>query len=199
MPLVQVQAQGAPCSSASARRAPKLAVPKPLAHTAAVLAGSSALVPVARAEPVPYGQADAASLPAIEVPDLPSLSLPAVDLPDVSGLLDGVDPLLVGGAVAAVAVPAAIIALLGGGGGGPKVKGVPAAKALEALAADEYCILLDIRSKADAKASGGPNLRGVSRRGAVAVPYTALVKVGCDGGPAAARHAAAQASLPRRL
>jgi hypothetical protein len=104
--------------------------------------------------------------------------MPALDMPDVGGLLDGVDPLIVGGVVAAIALPAALISLIGGAGGaGSKVKGVPAAKALEALAADEYCILLDVRSKADVKAEGSPNLRGVSRRGVVSIPFTSQVKV----------------------
>ena len=186
------QLQGAPAPTAQAvKRAPKLAVPRHLASIGAGLLGSGALgVPAAGAEPIPYGApaaaAPALSLPAVQMPDisLPSVSLPAVDIPDVGGLLDGADPLVVGGVVAAVALPAALLALLGGGSSGPKVKGVSAAKALEALAADEYVILLDIRSKADARAAGSPNLKGVSRRGVVSVPYASLVKV---RGPARAR------------
>lgn len=178
------QLQGAPAPTAQAvKRAPKLAVPRHLASIGAGLLGSGALgVPAAGAEPIPYGApaaaAPALSLPAVQMPDisLPSVSLPAVDIPDVGGLLDGADPLVVGGVVAAVALPAALLALLGGGSSGPKVKGVSAAKALEALAADEYVILLDIRSKADARAAGSPNLKGVSRRGVVSVPYASLVK-----------------------
>ena len=129
---------------------------------------------------VPYGSA-APSIPADvplsfggAAPSLPSLptDLPAVDLPDVSALL--ADPLLLGGAVAALVVPAGVALLFGGGGGGPSAKGVPAAKAAEALSADQAVVLVDIRSKGDVKEQGAPNLKGLSKRGALALPYTAV-------------------------
>lgn len=181
MLAVQASAQG-PIPCVNHRRAPKLALPKPLA----ALLASSAVASSAGAEPIPYGAGAASaaraastiqgSVPDVSLPSLPSM--PALDMPDMGGLLDGVDPLIVGGVVAAIALPAALISLIGGAGGaGSKVKGVPAAKALEALAADEYCILLDVRSKADVKAEGSPNLRGVSRRGVVSIPFTSQVKV----------------------
>lgn len=166
-------------------RAAKPAVPKQLASAAAGVLANSTLVSAASAaaaSPTPFGAISDAAGPsatvALQGSSLPELSLPAVsvDLPDVSGLLDSADPLLVGGVVAAIAIPAGLLALLGGGNSGPKAKAVPASKALEALAADEYCILLDIRSKAEARETGAPNLKGVSRRGPVSVPFTALVK-----------------------
>ncbi len=84
---------------------------------------------------------------------------------------------MAGGAAIVVAGGAALSALLGGGSSAPKAKAVPAARALEALAADEDCVLIDIRSKAEIKATGGPNLKGVSKRGAVSVPYVIVVQV----------------------
>ncbi len=102
---------------------------------------------------------------------------------DLGSLLSSPDAALLGGAVALAAIPAALISLLGGIGGpaGPKPKGVPVATALEALAAEERCLLLDIRSKEDVKAQGSPNLKGVSKRGAVALPYTSVSHSACAG------------------
>lgn len=85
--------------------------------------------------------------------------------------------LVAGGAVIVAAGGAALSALLGGGSSAPKAKAVPAARALEALAADEACVLIDIRSKPEIKATGGPNLKGVSKRGAVSVPFVVVVQV----------------------
>jgi hypothetical protein len=160
--------------SQARRPAPKqLALPKQLGgFGAALLANGAAALAVAAAEPAPFGGAGAQlSAAASSLP-----SLPAVDMPDVAGLLDGVDPLLLAGGAAVVAVPLGLIALLGGGDKAPKAKAVPAEVALQALQADETCLLLDIRSKAQAKAEGTPSLKGVSRRAPIAVPYTAAVK-----------------------
>ncbi|KAL4448313.1 hypothetical protein ABPG75_005532 [Micractinium tetrahymenae] len=173
------------CSST--RQAPRVqqsgakpALPKQLKHLGAGAAGvlsttAAGAAQAAFTQPTPFGAVSAvAELPAISVP---SVSLPAVDVPDVSGLLDNPDALLVvGGATIVAAGGAALSALLGGGSSGPKAKAVPAARALEALAADEGCVLIDIRSKAEIKATGGPNLKGVSKRGAVSVPYVVVVQ-----------------------
>lgn len=146
------------------------------AGLAGVLSAAGAASPAgaAASDPIPFG---ASSLPSVS---LPSVSLPDIDMPDVSSLLDGsVDPLLIGGGLAAIAIPAALVALLGGGGPkGPKAKPVPAQRALEALAADDTCLLLDIRSKAEIRANGTPNLKGISRRAPTSVPYVITVKVG---------------------
>lgn len=91
---------------------------------------------------------------------------------------------------------AALSAVLGGGSSAPKAKAVPAARALEALAADEACLLIDIRTKAEIKATGGPNLKGVSKRGAVSVPYVVAVKVRRRVCPAPACREAASWEVP---
>lgn len=85
------------------------------------------------------------------------------------------NPLLLVGAGAILAVPLAInvISNLGAASGGG-VKLTNPAKALEALE-DSRVILVDIRSKAEIKAQGTPDLKSV-KRSAVSLPYTSLVK-----------------------
>lgn len=173
-------ALGCTCSSAPKERAP--APSRPVARAlprglGAAAAGSTALTALgaATARAAAAFEPSASSLPSLPSVDLPAVSLPDVDLSSID--LSGGDPLLVGGAVLALAVPAAVLALAGGGNSGPKAKAVPAARALEALAADESCILLDIRSKAEVKEEGAPNLTGLSRRGAVSLPYVIAIKV----------------------
>ncbi|PSC70410.1 rhodanese-like domain-containing chloroplastic [Micractinium conductrix] len=172
-------ALGCTCSSAPKERAP--APSRPVARAlprglGAAAAGSTALTALgaATARAAAAFEPSASSLPSLPSVDLPAVSLPDVDLSSID--LSGGDPLLVGGAVLALAVPAAVLALAGGGNSGPKAKAVPAARALEALAADESCILLDIRSKAEVKEEGAPNLTGLSRRGAVSLPYVIAIK-----------------------
>ncbi len=149
------------------------AVPKGLAAAAGLLAARPAL-----AEPTAFSSGG------IEVPSVSLPSLPAVDLPavDVSALgLDAIDPLYVAAGAALVAIPLGLGALLGGGST-PRAKAVPAATAVEALAADPGCLLVDIRSKAEAAEVGSPSLKGVSKRAPAAVPFTALSKeVGAAG------------------
>ncbi|KAL4433287.1 hypothetical protein ABPG77_003335 [Micractinium sp. CCAP 211/92] len=180
----------------------KPSLSKQLKHLGAGAAGvlsttAAGAAQAAFTEPTPFG-----AVPELSTVSVPSVSLPDVNIPDVSGLLDNPDALLVaGGAAIVVAGGAALSALLGGGSSAPKAKAVPAARALEALAADEDCVLIDIRSKAEIKATGGPNLKGVSKRGAVSVPYVIVVQgeevvdeefgakvakvkgVGAEGGP----------------
>lgn len=180
----------------------KPALPKQLKHLGAGAAGllsttAAGAAQAAFTEPTSFG-----TVPELPAVSIPSVSLPDVDIPDVSGLLDNPDALLVaGGAVIVAAGGAALSALLGGGSSAPKAKAVPAARALEALAADEACVLIDIRSKPEIKATGGPNLKGVSKRGAVSVPFVVVVQgeevvdeefgakvakvkgVGAEGGP----------------
>lgn len=148
----------------------------------AVLLGANAVAASQAVAGPLMGSGSGASASA-SLPSLPPVSFPAVDLPslpsvDLSGLsLDGVDPLVVAAGAALVVVPLALGALLGGGGGN-KAKAVPAPTALQALEADAGCVLLDIRSKTEAREAGGPNLKGVSKRGPVALPFTVVVKVG---------------------
>lgn len=146
------------------------ALPKGLGAAASLLAARPAL---AAAEP--FG-ADGIGGSGLELPSLPAL--PAVELPavDVSALgLDAIDPLYVAAGAALVAIPLGLVALLGGGST-PRAKAVPAATAVEALAADPGCLLVDIRSKAEAAEVGSPSLKGVSKRAPAAVPFTATSK-----------------------
>lgn len=148
------------------------ALPKGLGAAASLLAARPAL---AAAEP--FG-ADGIGGSGLELPSLPAL--PAVELPavDVSALgLDAIDPLYVAAGAALVAIPLGLGALLGGGST-PRAKAVPAATAVEALAADPGCLLVDIRSKAEAAEVGSPSLKGVSKRAPAAVPFTATSKEG---------------------
>lgn len=158
-----------PCNGAQTPgpRAPRnlKALPKGLGAAAALLAARPAL-----AEPLSFGGGS------IEVPSLPAL--PPVDLPavDVSALgLDAIDPLYVAAGAALVAIPLGLSALLGGTST-PRAKAVPAATAAEALAADPGCLLVDIRSKAEAAETGSPSLKGVSKRAPATVPFTAVSK-----------------------
>jgi rhodanese-related sulfurtransferase len=147
------------------------ALPKGLGAAAALLAARPALA----AEP--FGS-DGIGGSSIELPSLPAL--PAVELPsvDVSALgLDSIDPLYVAAGAALVAIPLGLGALLGGGNA-PRAKAVPAATAVEALAADPGCLLVDIRSKAEAAEVGSPSLKGVSKRAPAAVPFIAVSKEG---------------------
>lgn len=108
--------------------------------------------------------------PSVEIPT----SLPSVD---GNGLLDIVsdNPILVGGIVALLAVPLGINAILQIGSDGAGLKPTSPEKALEALEGDSRVILIDIRSRAEVKEQGSPDLRAV-KRSAVSVPYTSLVK-----------------------
>jgi len=91
--------------------------------------------------------------------------------------LSSVNPLLVAGGAAALAIPAALAAVLGGGGGGKgpgKAKPAPVEAVLESLA-DEGTVLVDVRSKESAKQFGSPSLPKGAKR-AVSLPFTLKVK-----------------------
>lgn len=104
---------------------------------------------------------------------IPEAAAPAVD----SGIGDlfSDNPLLLAGIAGIVAVPVAInvISKVGAGAAGG-VKMTNPAKALEALE-DSRVILVDIRSKAEIKLQGNPDLKAV-KRSALSIPFTKLVK-----------------------
>jgi len=112
--------------------------------------------------------------PGLEVPSIPDSATDAANSVasslDLSGinaeLLD--NPLVVGGALVAVLAPLAVRSIVGGG---PKPKTVSAAEAYAFLSEDEDVVFLDIRSSADARSSGSPDLSGTKKR-VVSAPFT---------------------------
>eukprot|EP00887_Chlorella_sp_A99_P004254 scaffold15.g4254.t1 len=118
-----------------------------------------------------------ADLPAIDLPSLPAVELPA----GLATFLADNGLVVVGAVALAVGLQFAVSALAGGAGG--KAKALPAAQALEALASSPSAVLLDIRSKADAKASGSPDLKSL-KKAVVAVPLFAPVAKGAEVDPA---------------
>lgn len=99
-----------------------------------------------------------------------------LDIPSSSGIVDLIsdNPILVGGGAFLLALPFGINALLNAGAGAG-VKPTSVARTLEALEEDPRVTLVDIRSKAEIKAQGSPDLRAV-KRSAVSLPFTSLVK-----------------------
>lgn len=104
---------------------------------------------------------------------IPAAAAPAAD----SGIGDlfSDNPLLLAGIAGIIAVPVAInvISKVGAGAAGG-VKMTNPAKALEALE-DSRVVLVDIRSKAEIKLQGNPDLKAV-KRSALSIPFTKLVK-----------------------
>ncbi|XP_042030960.1 rhodanese-like domain-containing protein 4, chloroplastic [Salvia splendens] len=99
---------------------------------------------------------------------------------DVGGVIDGVirfaaeNPIVAGGGAAVVAVPVVVAQILRN----TQRWGVGSAKAAYAkLGDDADAQLLDIRSTAEIKQTGSPNLRGLKKK-AVAVPYSGDDKLG---------------------
>jgi chitinase domain-containing protein 1 len=122
--------------------------------------------------------ADELSLPELSLPELslPEVSLPAIDAEAASGLgaLLADNAPLVGGVALLLAVPLVLNRLLAAGGDeGAKPTSVE--RTLQALADDPRVLLVDVRSRAEAKAQGAPDLRAVKRK-ALSLPLTSLVK-----------------------
>ncbi|XP_047968247.1 rhodanese-like domain-containing protein 4, chloroplastic [Salvia hispanica] len=99
---------------------------------------------------------------------------------DVGGVIDGVirfaaeNPIIAGGGAAVVAVPLVVAQILRN----TQRWGVESAKAAYAkLGDDADAQLLDIRSTAEIKQTGSPNLRGLKKK-AVAVPFNRDDKLG---------------------
>jgi chitinase domain-containing protein 1 len=116
------------------------------------------------------------SSPDLKYPDFtstPSVSAPNVQIPDDVSQLIASNPALLFGGVALLAVPLIAIGLSGSGAGG-KVKSVSAKQAFQQLSGDEPIVFVDIRSKAEIKEQGTPDLRSTGKKG-TSLPYTKVV------------------------
>lgn len=109
------------------------------------------------------------------MPEISTPSVPEVDVGGLSDALSAINPVVAGGVVLAVAAVAGVSALVKGGSSSG-AKGVPAASALQALA-EEGVVLLDIRTQAEVKEIGSPDLKAV-RKSAVTAQFS---KVARDG------------------
>lgn len=155
----------------SAKLASSTVIPRVHGYAALLLsnAGALAMSGMAKAED---------ALPTISLPDV---QLPDVQLPDVSSAGSDIaalfadNPLLVGGGIALLLVPVGIGAIQQLASGGAQVKVTSPARAFEALEQNPKVILLDIRSKAEVKEAGSPDLKSIKRK-LVSLPYTQVVK-----------------------
>ena len=109
---------------------------------------------------------------------LPEITLPSVDASAVSDAtsLFADNPFLIGGLAALVAIPVGVTALVkSNSGSGTGLKPTSVAKTIQALEEDPRVVLVDIRSRAEIKEQGAPNLKSIKRTAAT-LPYTTLVK-----------------------
>jgi hypothetical protein len=106
------------------------------------------------------------------------LTLPSdINIPDfaLSGNIMSLvadNPAVVGGAVVAVAA-AVVASVLAGGESKPKAVATSVDQALEALSTDEKTVLVDIRSKADVKVEGTPDIRATKKK-LLSLPYVVV-------------------------
>jgi hypothetical protein len=118
------------------------------------------------------GLAMLASAPMARAADLtlPSdITIPDIALSsDISALVAD-NPAVAGGAVVAVAA-AVVAAVLSGGEPKPMAVATQVDQALEALSTDEKTVLVDIRSKADVKVEGTPDIRATKKK-LLSLPY----------------------------
>lgn len=118
------------------------------------------------------------ALSASQVPQWSQVQIPGgLKAPtDIANILgdSNVNPILLLGAVAAVAVPALLFQALNPGS---TVKGSSPGNVVATLTEESRAQLLDIRSAADVKAEGSPDLKGTKRR-ALSLPYTRVAKDG---------------------
>ena len=120
---------------------------------------------------------DALSVPDLNLPDVgvPDITLPSVDSSALTDLFAD-NPVLIGGIALLVALPLGISAIFNAGeNAGKGVKPTSVENTLQALENDERVILLDVRSRAEAKAQGRPDLRSV-KGSTTTVPFTTMVK-----------------------
>jgi hypothetical protein len=165
--MMCAQAVQTSCSLASGSRAPKAApvkvvLPQRVGRLAAALLGNAGLVRLARADE------------GLQFPSLPDVQVPSV--PDDLGGFLAENALLIGGGAIIVSIPFIINAIIGAVQGSDKAaKATTPANTFQALQDDERVLLVDIRSKADVKASGAPDLRPIKRK-SISLPYTNVVK-----------------------
>ncbi|GAB4817403.1 hypothetical protein N2152v2_004449 [Parachlorella kessleri] len=149
-----------PAAKVSAKPASSTVIPRVHGYAALLLsnAGALAMSGMAKAED---------ALPTISLPDV---QLPDVQLPDVSSAGSDIaalfadNPLLVGGGIALLLVPVGIGAIQQLASGGAQVKVTSPARAFEALEQNPKVILVDIRSKAEVKEAGSPDLKSIKRK-----------------------------------
>jgi rhodanese-related sulfurtransferase len=149
----------------------------------ALAGGLAALLNVGAArayEPLTEGLSAAPKVAAAAASAAAAAAAPAADAAAAAaaggGLGDLVSPVLLGGVAFLLAVPVGVSFILKAAAaaeGGAKPTSV--AKALGALADNPAVILVDVRSAAEAKAAGAPDLRATKRK-AAAVPLTRVVK-----------------------
>ena len=152
--------QASNVKASSARPSTLKALPKQAVKAAAVL----------------LANAGAASMAFADSLDLPEISLPDVDVSaasDVASLFSD-NPVLIGGGAALIAIPLGVTALLKRNSGAG-VKTTSVARTLQALEEDPRVVLVDIRSRAEIKQQGSPDLRSI-KRSATVLPFTNVVK-----------------------
>jgi chitinase domain-containing protein 1 len=129
-----------------------------------------------KAAAVLLANAGAASMAFADSLDLPEVTLPVVDASaasDVASLFSD-NPVLIGGGAALIAIPLGVTALLRSNSPAG-VKPTSVARTIQALEEDPRVVLVDVRSRAEIKQQGSPDLRSV-KRSATVLPYTNLVK-----------------------
>lgn len=108
---------------------------------------------------------------------LPDVALPTIDTgaaSDIAALFSD-NPLLVGGGAAIIAIPLAVSAFIKSADSAGAVKPTSVERTLQALQEDPRVKLVDIRSKAETKEQGSPDLRSI-KKSATVLPYTSVVK-----------------------
>lgn len=129
-----------------------------------------------KAAAVLLANAGAASMAFADSLDLPEITLPVVDASaasDVASLFSD-NPVLIGGGAALIAIPLGVTALLRGNSSAG-VKTTSVARTIQALEEDPRVVLVDVRSRAEIKQQGSPDLRSI-KRSATVLPFTNLVK-----------------------
>lgn len=159
--VAQVKApQASNAKASSAKPSILKALPKQAGKAAAVL----------------LANAGAASMAFADSLDLPEITLPVVDAAAASDAVSlfSDNPVLIGGGVALIAIPLGVTALLRSNSSAA-VKTTSVARTIQALEEDPRVVLVDIRSRAEIKQQGSPDLRSI-KRSATVLPFTNLVK-----------------------
>jgi hypothetical protein len=128
---------------------------------AAAAAPRAPLMPSRRVQHALAGGLTLLLAPAAHAAD--TLQLTDVDFSQV-GELAMQNPAVAAGAAVSIMVAAIAASLSSGGDAKPKAVGTSAEQAIEALSSDVRTVLLDVRSKADVKADGAPDIRATGRK-----------------------------------
>jgi len=123
--------------------------------------------------------AGAASIAFADSLDLPEITLPLDDAiaasagSDVASIFSD-NPVLIGAGAALIAIPLGVFALLRSNSPAG-VKPTSVARTIQALEEDPRVALIDVRSRAEIKQQGSPDLRSI-KRSATVLPFTNVVK-----------------------